>query len=213
MKNPRFERLGRMQRQYHRNNQWRLSQGGLFIPHLYDETRTDGLSWWDDVGFILNDRRVIVWWQHPRSVYSDRIQDVSWDIAGEGPKDDWLTDGATANYKKVGKSRKKIVGFTSHRPSEEQQQFYDKLSDIQERLAVDGIDYDVQPSWHRERLTWATGVALVVPLEVRNERELAVVASLAKQLILGQTSLQAEFPDYRYTKADWLREKGLRISD
>ena len=71
----------------------------------------------------------------------------------------------------------------------------------------------MQPSWHRERLTWATGVGLVVPLEVRTEREIAVVASLAKQLILGQTSLQAEFPDYRYTKADWLREKNLRISD
>ena len=77
----------------------------------------------------------------------------------------------------------------------------------QEKLEAEGIDLDVSLSWKRERLNWATGVSLVVPLEVRNETELAQVASLARQLLLGQTTLQTEFPDYRYGKADWLRER------
>jgi len=34
-----------------------------------------------------------------------------------------------------------------------------------------------------------------------------LVAGLARRLILGQTTLDAEFPGYRYGKADWLREQ------
>ena len=62
-------------------------------------------------------------------------------------------------------------------------------------------------SWKQERLTWATGVSLVAPLEVRNERELAAVALLARRLLLGQTTLASEFPGYRYRQGDWLREQ------
>lgn len=208
MKNAKFELFGRMQRQYHRSHPWRLSQGGLYIPHSYAEMRPDSLSWWGDVGFILNGRRVIVWWQHPRHVYSDALNDQSWQEAGDGPRDKWLTEGSTKNYRKVGASRKKIVSYTSRQPSEEQQRYYDKLRDIRNRLTTEGVDFEVSASWQRERLAWATGVSLIVPMEVRSEDELALVAKLARRLILGQTTLEAEFPGYRYSRADWLREQG-----
>ncbi len=210
MKNARFERLGRMQRQYHRQHPWRLSPGGLFIPHSYAETKPDSLSWWDDVGFILNGRRVIVWWRHPRQVYATAIEERSWQEAGEDPGDNWLFDGATTNYRTLGRSRKKIVSYTSRQPSDAQQRYYAKLDAIQERLVADGIECDVAPSWKRERLNWADGISLVVPLEVRSAAELALVAALARRLLLRQTTLDAEFPGYRYGKADWLREQQVR---
>ena len=210
MKNAKFEKFGRMQRQYHRHHPWGLSQSGLFIPHSCAETKPDSLSWWDDVGFILNGRRVIVWWQHPRQIYADAIDDRSGEDAGENPGDDWLFDGKTTNYRRVGKSRKKIVSYTCRQPSQEQQTYYDNLRDIRERLSRDGIDFEVTTSWKRERLSWATGVSLVVPLEVRCETELALVAKLARRLMLGQTTLEVEFPGYRYGKTDWLREQDLR---
>lgn len=210
MKNAKFEKFGRMQRQYHRQHPWRLSHGGLFIPHSYTETKPDNLSWWDDVGFILNGRRVIVWWQHPRQIYSDAIDDQSREEAGDNPGDNWLSDGSTTNYRRVGKSRKKIVSYTSRQPSQEQQMYYDTRRENRERLSKDGIDFEVTTSCKRERLSWATGVSLVVPLEVRSETELALVKNLARRLMLGQTTLEAEFPGYRYGKADWLREQDLR---
>ena len=209
MKNARFERFGRMQRQYHRSRPWRLSQGGLFIPHSYAETKPDGLSWWDDVGFILNSRRIIVWWQHPRHVYASAIEEQSFKDAGTDPDDDWIFDGQTTNYKAVGRSRKKIVSYTCREPTAEQQAYYDRRRDIQKRLSGEGIDFAVAASWGRQRLNWATGISLVVPMEVRNETELAMVAKLARRLILGQTTLGAEFPAYRYDKADWLREQTI----
>lgn len=207
MKNAKMERFGRMQRQYHRHHSWCLSQGGLYIPHLYTETKPDSLSTWDDVGFILNGRRAIVWWQHPRCVYADALKAHARQEAGDGPDDEWLTEGGTNNYRQVGASRKKIVSYTCRQPSAEQEMYYDRLRSIGERLTSEGIDLDVLTSFKRERLTWAMGVSLIAPLEVRNETELASVALLARRLILGQTTLEAEFPGYRYRRADWLRDQ------
>jgi hypothetical protein len=82
------------------------------------------------------------------------------------------------------------------------------LRSISERLTAEGINLDVNLSWNRERLNWATGVSLIVPLEVRNAAELAQVAALARRLLLGQTTLEKEFPDYRYNRANWLKEQG-----
>ena len=107
----------------------------------------------------------------------------------------------------MGKSRKKIVSYTSRQPSAEQDAYYEHLRTVRQSMEAEGIDLDVSTSWKRERLNWATGVSLVVPLEVRNETELAQVASMARRLLLGQTTLQNEFPDYRYGRADWLREQ------
>jgi len=207
MKNPKQEQLKLMQRQYHRCNQWRLRMSGLYIPHSYAETKPDSLSWWDDVGFILNGRRIIVWWQHPRHIYAGALEKLSWQEAGDSPHDNWLTAGSTKNYKPVGASRKKIVSYTSRQPSEAQSQYYDKLRIIRQRLTGEGIDLDVAPSCKFERLNWAMGISLVAPMEVRNENELAMLAMLAKRLLLRQTTLEAEFPGYRYSRAGWVREQ------
>lgn len=208
MKNKKQELLGRMQRQYHQKHQWRLNKDGLYIPHSYAETKLESFSWCDDVGFILNDRRVIVWWQHPRYIYSSVIEEQSRDRVGPNPQDEWLFEAATTNFKPVGKSRTKVVSYTSRRPSAEQDAYYEHLRTVRQQIEAEGIDLEVSLSWKRERLNWATGVSLIVPLEVRNEEELGQVAALAKRSLLGQTTLQNEFPEYRYGKTDWLREQG-----
>ena len=203
----RYAMLRRMQREYHRNHPWRLSHGGLYVPHAYPDRDPNALSWWDDVGFILNKRRIIVWWQHPRHAYSDALEEQSWQEAGNGPKDDWLIHGGTRNYRKIGRARKKLVSITCREPSEEQKMHYDHFRNIRERLSVYGIDLVVSPSWKQYPLTWAMGVDLIAPLEVRDEAELTVVANLARRLIPGQTTLEAEFSGYRYGKDEWLREQ------
>lgn len=134
---------------------------------------------------------------------------MAWDEAGDGPRDDWLFEGGTKNYKRVGKSgkRKKVSSYTSRDPSEAQRQFYDQLMQIEERLKTDGIDVEVRPSWKWERLTWAMGVTLVAPFEVRNEQELAQVAHLARKLVLGQTTLEQEFAGFVYDRSRWLQDQ------
>ena len=209
MKNPHYESLGRRMREYHRTHQWRLSEGGLYIPHAYWNMGPDSLSYWDDVGFILNGRRVMVWWRHPRDIFKEAVCSMAWEEAGDGPQDCWLFEGGTQNYKMVGKSgrRKKRSSYTSGEPSEAQRQYYAKLFQIEARLMRDGIDLEVRPSWKWERLSWAMGVTLVAPLEVRNEQEVAEVAHLARNLILHKTTLSQQFPGFVYDRASWLRDQ------
>jgi hypothetical protein len=207
MKNRNFERLGRLQRQYHRHHPWRLGPGGLFVPHSYAQKRPDDLSWWDDVGFIVNGRRVIVWWRHPRYVYENAIEEQAWREAGPGPDDDWVFEGGTQNYRRLGASRKKLVSRTLRQPSEESARHYREFDAARERLAGEGIDFEVRPACRFERLTWALGMSLVAPLEVRNETELADLAGLARQLVMRATTLEKAFPDYRYGRDNWLQER------
>lgn len=206
MKNRNQELLRRMQRQYHRRHPWNL-QGGLYISHSYTEIQSDALSWWDDIGFILNKRRVIVWWQHPRCVYSDAIDERSWLEAGDGPQDNWFMDGAKKNYRKVGASRKKIVSYTCKELSVEQKLYYEHLENTRQHIKIEGIDFEAYPSWQQENLSWAVGVNLVAPIEVRNEKEVALLATLTRRLMLRQTTLEAEFPAYRYGRSEWLKEQ------
>ena len=211
MKNPHYEHLGRRMREYHRSHAWRLSEGGLFIPHSYQEMGPDTLSYWDDVGFILNKRRVIVWWQHPRHIYSESVSERARQEVGDGPEDGWLFEGSTKNYKRVGKSgkRKKLVSYTCRPPSEAQQQHYAKLRAVEDRLTKEGIELNVFPHWKWQRRNWAMGVSLVAPLEVRSANDVAEVAKLARSLGLQQTSLDERFANAAYGKADWLRDQAL----
>ncbi len=207
MKQSHYEILRRKQLEYHRYHPWGLSERGLHIPYSFEDLRPGASSTWDDVGFILNGRRIIVWWQHPRLIYSNAINKKAWEEVGDGPRDNWLTEGGTKTYRKVGRSRKKLVCYTSREPSPEQRKHYDLLNATMVRLRAEGIDCDVSASWKWQRLNWAMGVSLVAPIDVRSANDLADVADLAKRLILWKTTLQKEFPEFNYGRANWLRER------
>lgn len=173
--------ITRMQQQYHRNHPWQLSPDGLHIPYSHHETPPDGPSWRGeaDVGFILNGRRVIVRWRHPRQVYAYAIEIRALREAGPVPPNDLLTAWSAQGL----------------------------FRRIHERLVTNGIELEVTPSWRLKQLRWETGVDLVAPLEVRGERELAEVAALARRLLVRETTLADVFPGACYTRADWLRDQ------
>lgn len=212
MKNPTQELFGQMQKQHHRHEPWLSHYGGLYLPHSYKDTKKDALSWWTDIGFVLNGRRVIVWWEHPRSIYADAINDLAWSMAAPYPSGNWITDGATKLWAPVGESRKRHIGFESKPPSSEQESFYDRLAQIEQRLYAEGIEHEVTPHWERARLSWAIGVELVVPIEVKSDHDAASIADLARRLIAGKTALDREFPNYKYDRGQWLKELPLWTS-
>lgn len=209
MKQPRLDALGRSMRQYHRHQPWCLSEGGLYISHSYDDMKPDALSHWDEVGFVLNGRRFMVWWEHPRSIYRNAIKNLAFKTLGGGPDPDWLVEGATTLYKRVGKAgkRKKPVGHRSRESSDAQKAHYAQLAQTIVRLSDEGIDLTVHPSWRWKRMRWGMSVELVAPIEVRNEQELAELAYLARRLVLQQTTLAEAFPGAVYDRESWLGER------
>lgn len=212
MKNPAQERFRAQMRQYHRNHPWRL-EGGLFVPHAYLEPLSE-LSWWDDVGFILNGRRVMVWWVHPRMKYEDQIGGGAWQEAGDPPGGDSdLFGPSEKQWKKIGRSRKKVVSYRTMPPSEARQDYYAKLRAIEKRMESEGIDSVVRPSIFIRRLSWCIGVELCLPIEVRNREEIGKLAELARHLVKRETTLNNEFPEHQYGKQDWLAESEARSLD
>jgi hypothetical protein len=211
MKNPNQELFRRLMRQYHRHHPWRLD-GGFFIPHLYPKPRK--LSWWDDVGFILNGRRIMVWWVHPRMKYSDAINDLAWKEAGDPPaRSADMFASSEKQWKKVGRSRKKVASYLCRPTPDSMQDYYVKLCAIESRMESEGIDLAVNPSISVKRLAWCTGVELCVPVDVRTDEEVRALALLARRLLKGETNLANEFPGYEYGRAEWLVEAELRSQD
>lgn len=212
MKNSTQERLRIQMQQYHRNHPWRL-EDGLFVPHAYPEPFSE-LSWWDDVGFILNGRRVMVWWVHPRMKYKDQIEDKACQEAGDPPdRDSDIFGPSEKQWKKVGRSRKKVVCYRTMPPHEARQDYYAKLLAIEKRMESEGIDFVARPSMSIQRLSWCTGVELCLPIEVRNRQDIQSLAGLVRRLVKRETQLANEFPEYRYGKQDWLAESDARKRD
>jgi len=211
VKNQKFEHFYQNQKIHHTRHPWKLSNG-LHVPHVYPETGRDCLTQWDDVGFILNKRRVMVWFLHPRRVYMDQIESMAHEIAGEPPlrSNKGFMECPNKNFKKLGASRKKVVSYTCNPFSDEWSQHFEKVRAIEDDLMNQGIDFDVKASFHREPVVWALGVNLVAPFEVQTEVDLMPIATLVRKLVKGETSLDEVFPGYVYGRDQWLEEVEMR---
>lgn len=209
MKNLHQEQRRRHMRQYHLCHPWPLSAGGLFIPHEYLPRE---LSWWADVGFILNRRRVMVWWIHPRQQYVDAIRDAAWAEAGEPPHDqDDFFSRPDPIHKRRGKSRKNVVAYQLAPTSATTRDYYDRINAIEARLTADGIDFFVRPSISIIAYDWCLGVSLCLPIEVSMVEDVRNLAGLVRQILIGNRSL----PDagYEYGREQWLAEADARQRD
>lgn len=207
MKNPRLERMRRQMGQYHRMTPWRLTQR-LYIPHGYPAPKP--LSWWDDVGFVLSDRRVMVWWAHPRRRYLDEIETRAMRDAGPMPDDEAFDESIGKHGKQVGRSREKQIASRTHALSERLSGYFERVNVIEDRLCAEGIDYVVVPSMSARWYRWGIGVDLCAPIEVRNTEEVCQLANLARRLLKRECSISEVFPSHVYGRENWLGEASLR---
>jgi hypothetical protein len=143
--------------------------------------------------------------------YADAINELAWKEAGDPPARvaDYLTSGEK-QWKKVGRSRKKVESYLCAPTPDNVQEYYAKHSAIESRLESEGIDLVVRPSISVKRLSWCIGVDLCIPFDVRNGEEVRVLAGLAKSLLKGETNLVSEFAEYEYGRAEWLAEADYR---
>lgn len=209
MKNPRRERMHRQMSQYQRIKPWRLTQG-LYIPHRYPDPNP--LSWWDDVGFVLSGRRVMVWWVHPRRRYLDEVEARAMRDAGPMPDDKAFGESIGKHCKQVGRSREKQVACRTHALSERLSGYFERVNAIEDRLRAEGIDYVALPSMSARWYRWGIGVDLCAPIEVRNTDEVCQLANLARRLLKRECSISEVFPSYVYGRENWSGEADLRAA-
>lgn len=206
MKNRYQENLKKSAKLYHRNKRNSNFIQGLIHFHQYDAENASTLSLWDDVDFILNDYRVVVTWSHPRYAYQDSIKsEAHKSIAHLDVNMDDMFNEATPNYVKAGQSRKIIKSYTVNKFSEE----FGKLSAAY-TLALQEIPhsivYQAKPSIKTEWLTNGYFVDVCAPIEVQGVEDLVQLVTLVKRLLKRETTIDREFPDYVYSKKQWLAE-------
>ncbi len=194
-------------REYHQRHPWRLNQDGIMVRHSYKEMTQESLSWWDDLGFIFAKRRVMVWWQHPRMVYQDRLEERAAElcIAASPKKEDWLLHSTPIRKRIRQGLRMKTMGYRMSPVSEEYRRYFDYLQATQDALSTQDQGLIIKPSLRSEVLDWCQGVNLVVPMEVRCEDDLRLLRDLVERHLRGDRSALAGFP--AYTFADWQRDQ------
>jgi hypothetical protein len=203
-KNKHYESKFRQQRIFGSKHNQRLING-IVVRYVYnDEPRK--LTWWDDTGFNLNGRRVTIWWTHPRHQFNEAVSDLAYENIPYVTNDEPLFHESDKIFKYVGKSgkRKKANGFKS-RSVPERRKWYEELRAEEKRLST-VTDITIVPHYKVDILNWCRGVHICVPLEIHGVSDLHVLCNLVKKLLKGETTLEKEFPGYRYTKDDWARE-------
>jgi hypothetical protein len=181
MKNRAIEAMKHRAKLYHRNNLGDQFTNGIIVRHLYYDMTPETLSFWDDAVFIVNDYQVALWWTHPRYRYHDLVEEEAMRrVAHLHPKSD-LFGEAIPNYRKLGRSRKKIVSWTQRPTSDEYRRYFDLLTDMERQVGKE-VAFEVRPSMTASWYSWCKGLNLCAPFEVRSESDLLELTHIARRL-------------------------------
>lgn len=115
-----------------------------------------------------------------------------------------LFGDAEKNYRKVGRSRKKIISYTTRSRTGENE-WFDAVRAEEARLSKEA-EFSVALSIKVESLPWCRFVEIVAPIEIRCVEELRILADLVRRILKGQTTLESEFPGYFYGKQQWIAD-------
>ena len=205
MKNRAIEAMKQRAKQYHRNERGETFTNGIIVRHLYDDMTLETLTFWDDAVFIVNDYRVALWWVHPRHQYHHLVEkEALRRITHLRPEDDLYAD-MTPNYKKLGRSRKKVVSWTQQPTPDEYARYFDMLADMERQVGQE-VSFEIRPSnqiaWH----SWCKGLSLYAPFEVRSESDLLALSHVARRLVKRESTIAQEFGYVTYGQADWLAD-------
>ena len=206
MKNRFIESQIAKAKQYHRNRRGDQFDEGVLVRHSYDKKKSTDLSYWDDAAFIINNYRVALWWVHPRMRFADLVQEQAFKVVVSPQNADASFKNSTPNYKKVGRSRKKIVSYTLPPTKPEMHQYYEAIRLAEKDIAATA-SLEVRPTMNVKWYSWCKGIDLCIPFEVRSSDDLKQLVMLARKLLTRETTIQKEFGDYVYTRADWLQEQ------
>lgn len=211
MKNKNYQRKKAAARRAFRgamnDNRWDL-QRGIKVYHVYDEEiKPRDKTYWDDVSFVWRHNYVVVCWTHPRYEYTETVDTQAYEAANRifpDRRHDNMFSGGTKNYKKLGKSRKKVTSITCPGVNTGKD-FYDAWRDFKETFCQTS-SIEIKPYIRIEQTDYSLFVNICCPIEVRNEDNLKELADIVRSILDRKTTLQELYGDYAYTAKDYIVE-------
>ena len=210
MKNKNYQRkkaaAKRAYREAVNDSRWDHERG-IKVYHVYDEEiKPRDKTYWDDVSFVWRRNYVVVCWIHPRYEYTETIDEQAYEAVNRlfpaHHDNDWLLYG-TKNFKKVGKSRKKVVSYTTTPCTGKD--FYDTWREFKHTFCNTST-LQVRPHIKVEQTDYSLMVNICCPIEVRNEDNLKELADIVRSILDQKTTLKELYGDYAYTAEDYKKE-------
>lgn len=185
---------------------------GIHCHHSLIEIGANDLTWWMDFDFILNGCFVSVDWIHPRTEFKDTLQEKAFSQVKHLYKERYhesIMDKGEPIYKKLGKSRKKILAWRTTQRNWNTDGFQLALKLAEDNLQKEA-DFIIQPSisveWHK----YGKSVSVCAPVEVRSIDDIANLVQIIKRILKHEIKVDEAFNQHRYTRLNWLEEFEVR---
>lgn len=176
---------------------------GIYVPHLYDGTKK--LAYWDDFGFKLGKQWVSTAWTHPRLNLNDHIEDIAHIMAEKiSPfKSGAMLSNLTPNYRKLGRSRKKIISKTWNLSDNDE--YFENYNRIRLELlqGKHGMDFHVPTTKFKvKQQSYGKFVDITTPVELLDDTDIIQYANQVKAHLKGEINLLEGHPEV-YTLTDY----------
>ena len=162
---------------------------------------------WDDVSFVHGSYYISVCWTHPRYEYYEKCDSTAYkeatDLFDSENASLWL-DCDAKNYKKVGKSRKKVVSYSSSfsRSSED---FYSHWKSKRIEL-LETSNVVIKPFFNVHQTSWSKQIFISFPIEVIDEPSLGLLADKVREYLDTPNKFVDEFGNYVYDSRSYKEE-------
>lgn len=213
MKNKHVEKFYKSAKEKLGQRRARTTDGKYRVYHAYRDDNGElyrKLGYWDDVGVISGSIYNMIFWTHPRYLFSDKIKQEGYHMV----KKVIDFDNPIKKYKAVGKSRKKIAFYeyphiNDNSDSDETLLSYDEAF----KRALEKTEYVQKCSINVKVNDSSRFIEVCYPpeKEVIDEESLIAMADEVMGFVRDYAKFYERYGSYQYDKNDYERES--RIED
>lgn len=179
------------------------------VYHLYKDENGKPLKekgYWDDVGVFSGSIFNSICWVHPRYAFEEEIRHKSYDRLYDSDVEKWF-NSFVPQYKKVGKSRKKVVSYQSPDIEEPTTPVKTHKEAFDEELAETSY---VQKCFIKVNMYKTSRcIEVCYPIEVINEESLKAMADEVMGYIHDYSKFYEKYGDFVYGVNEYKQENGL----
>ena len=210
MKNKFVEREYKKAKEYRKKR--RNDGSGYHVYHCYKDEDGNLLKdkgYWDDVGVFKGSIYTCILWTHPRYEFDGHIRDKAVDRYDSfNSKKMFDNDNFIKNYKRVGKSRKKVAYFTmNHSPD----------VGAERKSFADAFNEELATTTHIQRCSIKVSfkkniryIHVCYPIEVISEESLIQMADEVMGYYRNYNAFYEKYGEYTYTVDDYHRENDTK---
>lgn len=204
MKNPYYEQTRHLsKRSSHREI---LFENGVHFHYSFLYEKDADLTWWNDFGFLHNHCFINVEWIHPRMHYKTLLDREAYKQVEHLWHDhDFLTSDDQTTDQRLGQSSEKALCCAIDTLDSA---WYEGLIKAKQQLNLQ-TNFIIKASVAVEWYPYGKFLSICAPVEIRSQQDVVSLIQIIKRILKQELTLEQAFPNYEYTRSDWLRDTAI----